>query len=98
MTNDRDGVVIRGEYRLHSTLRRDWVCGTCGSRLVTRWFTDAPHWHTVCANDVGHPADDFVHGKTWAYREYKRMVEAAQAQEVFAHLPPELQAAIVANS
>ena len=95
--HDRDTILIRDKRVLHSTARRDWRCATCGSTLTTRWFDDGPHWRTVCASDETHDPDSFVHQTTWAYLEHKRMVSIAQADDVFAHLPPELQAAILAS-
>jgi len=94
---DRDAIRIRDKRIIHSTAQRDWMCSTCGSKLVTRFFDDAPHWRTVCAQDEAHDPDSFVHHSTWAYLEHKRLVEIAQADDVFAHLPPELQAAILAS-
>ena len=95
MTQDRDGLTIKGRHVLHSTACRDWLCGTCGSKLVTRWFEDAPNWRTVCTADDHHDPDEFVHGSTWAYLEARQQMDAMKGREVFAHLPDELQAAIL---
>ena len=98
MNQDRDHVYIRGQAILHTTAVRDWCCGICGSSLITRWFIDPPNWRTVCANDPGHEPDEFITSTAWAYREHRALEEAAQAQDVFSHLPPELQAAISERS
>jgi len=95
---DREHVYIDGRAVLHATACRDWVCGECGSRLTTRWFDEAPNWRTVCASEPDHDADNFVHRSTWAYMEHRRLTGDAQAADVFANLPPELQAAILATS
>ena len=98
MNQSRDFVSVRGQAIRHTTATRDWVCGTCGGRLVTRWFEDAPHWRTLCFTAPEHSQDKFVHKQSWAYIEHRRHMEAAQAQDVFDHLPPELQAAIAERS
>ena len=97
MNWDRDYTYIRGKPYHHSVVRRDWVCSTCGGGLATRWYETAPHWRTVCAKDEDHEVDGFVHKTTWQYLQHRDLVEAAQAQDVFTHLPPELQAAILAT-
>lgn len=94
-TNDRDFFSVRGMAVRHSTARRDWVCGECGSPLTTRWFMDCPNWRTVCTNDPGHDPDQFVHKQSWAYMEHRRLTEKAQAKDVFDHLPAELQETIL---
>ena len=96
--NDRDFISVRGQAIRHTTARRDWVCGVCGSNLATRWFMDAPNWRTICVNDPSHDPDKFVHKDSWAYMEHRRLTEAAQANDVFDHLPAELQAAIQERS
>lgn len=96
MTNDRYSVYIKGRAIPHNVACRDWVCGNCGGRLVTRWFEDAPHWRTLCFDDGDHDPDGFVHKGTWAYLEARRMMDGVTAREVFKHLPPEVQAAIEA--
>jgi len=88
-------VRIRDKCIAHHTAQRDWMCSTCGSKLKTCWYDDAPHWRTVCASDDQHDPDSFVHHTTWAYLEHKRLESIAQADDVFAHLPPELQQAIL---
>ena len=90
--NDRDFISVRGRAIRHTTAARDWVCGVCGSRLVTRFMIDG--WATMCANDDEHDPDKFVHKQSWAHMEHRRLTEAAQAQDVLDHLPLELQAAI----
>ena len=95
MTSDRDFIVVRGKRIRHTTAARDWVCGVCGGRLVTRWFHEEPHWRTVCwAMPTKHSSDEFILKSTWAYREHRRMAEAAQAKDVFDHLPAEVRAQI----
>ena len=96
MTQSRDFLQIGPIQVRHSTAARDWVCGTCGGSLVTRFYDAAPHWRTVCAQDESHDDQKFVHKSTWEYLEHRQYMDAAQAKEVFAHLPTELQAAIVA--
>lgn len=94
MSQDRYGATIRGQHILHATLQRDWRCGTCGGKLTTRFFPDVPNWRTVCMNDASHDDQEFVHDGTWAYIEARRMAEAAKAQDVFVHLPEDVQTAI----
>lgn len=89
---DHDFITIRGERVRHMTAQRDWRCGICGSKLVTRWAPEG--WRTVCAASPEHDDQEFVHQSTWEYIEHRRLTEAAQAEDVFHHLPPELQAAI----
>jgi hypothetical protein len=96
-TSDRDYIVIKDKPYLHTTVQRDWVCGTCGSALKGTWNDEAPHWRTVCANDASHDPDSFVHKSTWEYLEHRHMMNAAQARDVFEHLPKELQEAILAT-
>ena len=97
MNYDRDCVYVKGQPIRHSTAMRDWLCGTCGGNLTTHWFDEPPNWRTVCANDATHDPDKFVHQSTWAYLEARRKLDADRAHEIFGHLPPELQAAILAN-
>lgn len=94
INQSRYHVHVRGLAILHTTAVRDWCCGECGSNLVTRWFMEPPNWRTVCANDPAHEPDEFIHQTTWAYLEHNATKDAAQAQDVFDHLPPEMQAAI----
>jgi len=96
--NDRDSISVRGIAVRHTTAQRDWLCGECGSRLATRFLGAAPHWRPICTNDAGHDPDKFVHKQTWAYIEHRRHMDAARAQDVFDHLPAELQAAIAERS
>ena len=95
---DRDYVQIKDRVILHSTARHDWVCGICGGPLTTQFFEDVPNWRTVCTSDPAHDQDTFVHGSTYAYLEAHREAESITAEEVFANLPAELQAAIKAAS
>jgi hypothetical protein len=90
--NDRDYISIRGLGVRHTTACRDYVCGECGGRLVTRCL--AGQWVTMCAENGSHDPDEFIHKTSWAWREHERMKEAAQAQDVFDHLPAELQAVL----
>jgi hypothetical protein len=95
MTQTRDHLTI-GVIRVrHSTAVRDWIC-TCGSKLVTRFFEDAPHWRTVCAADPTHDDQSFIHQSTYEYLQHRDAMDTAQAQDIFKHLPSELQAAILA--
>lgn len=94
VTQTRDHVHVRGLAILHTTAVRDWCCGECGANLKTRWFNEPPNWRTVCANDPAHEPDGFIHQSTRAYLVHRALDDAAKAQEVFSHLPPELQAAI----
>ena len=96
MTQDRDGLTIGNQHILHATARRDWICGTCGGKLTTRWFDDAPNWRTVCMTDDGHEASEFVHSGAWAYIQARRQMDTIKAGDVFEHLPAELRAAILA--
>lgn len=96
---DRDFVYIRGRPIRHSTARRDWVCGTCGGRLTTRYTLGESAadsgWRTECFDHPRHDPDGFMHKGSWAYVEARRAMERVRAREVFAHLPKELQAAIL---
>jgi len=85
----RDHETVRGRDILHSTLRRDYVCGECGSRLTTRWFEDAPHWRTVCFQDTGHASSQFVTSTTW---EIQKAMATAMAEDVLIHLPDHVRA------
>jgi hypothetical protein len=94
--NTRDHITI-GVIRVrHSTAVRDWIC-PCGGRLATRFFEDAPHWRTVCVADPTHDDQEFIHQSSYEYLQHRAHMDAAQAKDVFAHLPPELQAAILAT-
>jgi len=96
MNQTRDHVIIRGRAVLHSTACRDWVCGECGSRLVTRYLGATPEWKwaTICSQDKEHSPDNFIHKQSQAWREHEKLKEAATAQDIFRHLPQELQEAI----
>jgi hypothetical protein len=95
MNQNNNHATIRGHAILHSTLRRDWVCGTCGSPLVTKWTGEG--WRTLCAADASHDDQRFIHSGTWTYLESKRAMATARAADVFAHLPPQMQAGILEN-
>ena len=90
MTQARDHLTIGTARVRHSTARRDWIC-PCGSKLATRFFADAPHWRTVCAHDESHDDQQFIHYSTYEYLQHRDQLDAAQAQDVFKHLPPELR-------
>ena len=92
MNQTREHVVIRNQRILHSTAVRDYLCGECGSGLVTRYLDSG--WATVCARDASHPVDGFVHRMAWQAEEARLDLEADRAEMVFTHLPPELRAAI----
>ena len=94
---DRDYIQIRDHRVLHTTACRDWVCGTCGGRLTTRFFEAVPNWRTICFTDASHDPDTFVRRTTWEYLEARRQAESIEAGEVLAHLPAKLQLAIKAN-
>ncbi len=97
VTQTRDYVIIRDIPVRHATAVRDWVCGTCGSKLVTRYYADRLWWRTECAANSAHDDQAFVHYSTWEYLKHRDYMDAAQARDVFEHLPPELQAAIAAE-
>ena len=94
MTYDHNNVWVQGRPVLHSVARTSWVCGICGSRLVTRFCDESPHWRTVCAKNPQHHPDQFVHQSRWAYIEAQQRMDAMIADDVLVHLPPELQTAI----
>ena len=96
VTQTRDFLQIGPIQVRHSTAARDWVCGTCGSKLVTRYYADRLWWRTECAQNSAHDDQKFVHKSTWEYLEHREYMDTAQAREVFEHLPAELQAAIQA--
>jgi len=97
VTQSRDFITIGPIQVRHSTACRDWVCGTCGSRLVTRYYADRLWWRTECAANSAHDDQKFIHKSTQEYIEHRELMDAAQAQDVFEHLPAELQAAIAAE-
>jgi len=92
MIPSRDFVSIRGIAVRHITAARDWCCGACGSSLVTRWFDDDPNWRTVCANDPEHDTDEFILKASWEWLEHRRHMNGLEAQEIFDHLPADVQA------
>ena len=89
MLQDRDTVTIRGKRILHSTARRDYVCGECGSRLTTRFFENVHNWRTVCTSDSSHDSAKFVTSTAW---EYCKATNDLAAQDVLAHLPADVRA------
>ena len=91
---DREGITIRGKHVLHSVAARDWYC-KCGYGVVTRYFDDEPHWRSVCSNDETHDPDEFIHGNSVGKIQFQVMAERMMAQEVFEHLPKELQETIL---
>ena len=86
----RDAVTIRNRAIPHRTACRDYVCGTCGSALVTR----AAPWRTVCAEDEAHPISEFVTKMAWRTEEARLALEDDRARMIFQHLPSDLRAAI----
>ena len=96
MTYDRDFTYIGAVKVRHTTAARDYVCG-CGANLITRWFPDDPHWRTVCTANPDHPADEFLHKTTHAYREISETERAEEARAVLRSLPEQLQVAILSN-
>ena len=87
---DHDGQRVGNRWVFHATLCRDWICGTCGSRLVTRWYSDKPYWRTVCATSPAHPTEKFITQATWA-------MQKAEAVEVFDNLPADVQTMLKAS-
>ena len=75
---DHDGQLVGKRSILHTTLCRDYLCGECGSRLVTRWHDTDPHWRTVCFKNQSHQA--IVHAGA-----YER--QQAEKKLVFDALP-----------
>ena len=90
----RNYVYINGHQVLHATVCRDYVCGVCGSRIVSRWFADKPHWRSVCSLDPTHGTESFVTRSSLARREAQSALNQDRANEVFNHLPAALKAAI----
>ena len=97
MTQSRDFIQIGPIQVRHSTAVRDWICGACGGKLATRFFDVAPNWRTVCTRDASHDDQAFIHKSTAEYLEHREGMNAALAEDVFNHLPPELQAVIAAE-
>ena len=94
---DRHNTYICGRPVRHDTCARDFICGTCGGKLTTRWFDDEPHWRTVCTQNAGHSPDGFITKGRAEYLRHQATVDQAVANEVLSHLPAELQAAILAD-
>ena len=95
MTQSHDYLTI-GTIRVrHTTAARDWVCGTCGGKLVTRYYADRLWWRTECAAHSYHDDQQFIHQSTYEYLQHRDHFDAAEAREVLEHLPAELQAAIL---
>ena len=95
---DRSGAMVRGRHILHTTLCRDYVCGECGSRLVTlarqNYAERRTDWLTVCASDHAHDLDGFITSAAWEYRRMEAAMDAAEARDIFNHLPAEMRAMI----
>lgn len=83
--SDHDGQRIGNRLILHTALCRDYLCGECGGRLVTRFFLDKPNWRTVCANNPSHKA--IIHSGA-----YER--QRADAILIRDALPEELKAVL----
>lgn len=91
---DRYGIHVNAVITVsHDTADRDYRCGECGSRLVTRYVDG--QWLTMCARDSSH--EGIVHKAKWAAQQQRELQQQEVAREVMAHLPAELQAAILAN-
>jgi len=91
--HDRDGTIVKGKRIMHSTLRRDWCCGVCGSALSTQHWP-ITGWLTICAEDHTHDPDQFITRASWDYVQAQRQMDRAKASEVLAHLPADLRAVI----
>jgi ribosomal protein L37AE/L43A len=89
MTQPRYGAEIRGQIIPHDTLERLWVCGECGSRLVTRYVEGT--WVTQCAGHPEHSDQGFIHWKSHNYLMAARAERDARAGDVLAHLPEALR-------
>lgn len=94
MEGDRDYVVIDGELVLHSTARRDYVCGECYSRLQTYFDVAAPgFWRTACVNNRSHDVSKAIE-ETTAIRYNEELMAEQEARLVMQRLPAWLQRAI----
>jgi len=93
MDTTREHMTIRGKRVLHSTLRRDYVCGECGARLITVFGEVEPYWFTICYNDLTHDPDQFVTSTTW---ETQKAINQAEATDILVHLPADVRAMIEA--
>jgi len=71
-TYDRDYIYIRDRPILHTTARRDWVCGTCESPLKGIWQDSL--MITVCARDASHPVDGFIHQSALERRVHRELM------------------------
>ena len=78
---DRDYIHIKDRRVLHSTARRDWVCGICGGKLTTQFYEDAPTWRTTCMTDASHDPDEFVRATTWEFLEARRQSIKTERRE-----------------
>lgn len=80
--NDRDYVYIRGQPIRHTTAERDWRCGACESKLVTRPYpNDAERrieWRTVCSRDESHSTDGFIHQHALQQRRHRMGIYQAE--------------------
>lgn len=94
MQQDHDFVYLpRGKRVMHSTACRDYLCGQCGGPLVTKCV--GGNWQTLCTRDAEH--DGIVKKMTWLARQQQALADQAEARDVFAHLPAELQEAITSQ-
>ena len=97
--NDHDFQRVGNQRILHTTLKRDWVCGICEGKLITLPELDEETrtctWRTVCSQDATHDPNAFIHTWAAARRASQRLMEHLEAREVFRHLPEELQDAIL---
>ena len=95
---DRNGATVRGRHVPHATLCRDYVCGECGNRLITLGSQNNEErrtdWLTFCSGNHEHDAGGFITSAAWEYRRMEAAMEAAGAQDIFNHLPAEMQVTI----
>lgn len=68
-------------------LERNYRCGTCGSRLVTRVIDG--EWVTLCPKVAAHR--EFVRAGTVDCLRAREVMKELEAQDVLAHLPEELR-------
>jgi len=75
----RDDCVVGGRRKSYATLRREWRCGDCGGRIVSRWNPQLDYY--VACGRCG--SFEFIH-------ENELVRQQAEAQEVLSGLPPGL--------
>jgi hypothetical protein len=92
--HDQDNVYIGGLAVRHRQAELGWCCG-CGSRLVTRWHEEEPHWRTVCFADPSHPVDEFKRAPG-IFQEARVRLARMEAAEVLRHLPEDVRASLEA--